>query len=257
LKNRSSQESGNKESNPDKEHIVLRWILRICAKILRLSGYAVIEDRWSSRYLGRYRFRISTLIDVGVLDGTPVLYDSFVDSDLLLVDPIPDLKERCESVVSQRSGRVVHAKSAAGRKEALEEFWVDGSLSGLKERRDGFGAKKTSLAVQIRTLDSIVLDSELPGPYGLKIDTEGSEIDVIDGAGKTLEQTEFILLEVSLRRRFRDGYLFSDIVCLLASKGFEVADVMINRWHNRYVDVLFVKSDSGTLEPHAVPVKSL
>ena len=73
-------------------------------KILRLNGYAVIEDRWTSRYLDRYHFRISTLIDVGVLDGTPVLYDAFSEENLLLVDPILDLKERCERFIGQRSG---------------------------------------------------------------------------------------------------------------------------------------------------------
>ena len=82
----------------------LIWFLKICAKILRLNGYAVIEDRWTSRYLDRYHFRISTLIDVGVLDGTPVLYDAFSEANLLLVDPIPDLKERCERFIGQRSG---------------------------------------------------------------------------------------------------------------------------------------------------------
>lgn len=51
-----------------------------------------------------------------------------------------------------------------------------------------------SVQLETKTLDS--LSDGIPGPYFVWIDVEGSEIDVLDGAEKTLKQAAWVNIEV-------------------------------------------------------------
>jgi hypothetical protein len=54
----------------------------------------VLPNKFSAEYLRRfYRFKINTLIDVGVLHGTPELYRAFPGAKLVLVDPLPSVEQ--------------------------------------------------------------------------------------------------------------------------------------------------------------------
>jgi hypothetical protein len=50
--------------------------------------------------------------------------------------------------------------------------------------------------IQIKTLDSITASENNLGKMGIKIDTEGYELNIIKGASETLKSTEFVLAEV-------------------------------------------------------------
>jgi FkbM family methyltransferase len=49
---------------------------------------------------------------------------------------------------------------------------------------------------QARTLDSMVSEHSLPTPHFIKIDTQGSEIDILKGATETIKNVNYIQLEV-------------------------------------------------------------
>ncbi len=76
--------------------------------------------------------------------------------------------------------------------------------------------------VPVKTLDEIA--SSYKGPFGLKIDTEGLEIEVVRGASEMLKNCAFVLAEVSTRRRYQGGYKFSDFVSVMAEHGFKLHD---------------------------------
>jgi hypothetical protein len=46
----------------------------------------------------------------------------------------------------------------------------------------------------------------------LKIDAEGSQLEVIRGATETLSQTSFIIAEVSVSPRFPGSYRFAEFL---------------------------------------------
>ena len=58
------------------------------------------------------------------------------------------------------------------------------------------GEPKDRRQIRIKTLDSVTKYEKNLGKLGIKIDTEGYELDVILGATETLKSAEFVLAEV-------------------------------------------------------------
>ena len=97
--------------------------------------------------------------------------------------------------------------------------------------------------VALRKLDHISV--AYPGRVGLKIDTEGSEVEVLEGATETLERCDFAILELSVSPRFDGVGVPSAAIALLAKAGLEMRDVVSigagagRKARPRYLDVLF------------------
>ena len=49
----------------------------------------------------------------------------------------------------------------------------------------------------MHTLDGLLKDRALGAPILLKLDVQGAELDVLAGASRVLEATEFVVMEVS------------------------------------------------------------
>ena len=78
----------------------------------------------------------------------------------------------------------------------------------------------------ITTLDRLLEERKWDPPFALKIDTEGFEDRVIGGATRLLDQTQFVIAEVSVTRRFEGSYSFADFIALMDSRGFQLIDVL-------------------------------
>jgi FkbM family methyltransferase len=204
------------------------------------------NDKMNSVYFRKYRFSPATIIDVGVLDGTPFLYESFPDAKFILVDP---LEESRDAVVKRWSGRIdfeFHI-SGVGEKKGELELTIPAGRRAMStfsgDRNDGSSAASEIRRVPMRKLDDLVKGFE--GPFGLKIDTEGHELSVLKGAVKTLAKCEFVITVTSIKRRFPDGYRFSEVVAFMAKHGFEVHSFLSGFTRSpRFSDVLWVKWDS-------------
>ena len=100
-------------------------------------------------------------------------------------------------------------------------------------------------------LDTLYSTRAWLDPILLKVDVQGYELKVLDGAPHLLEQTELVLLETSLFS-FSPGMPdFYDVLSYMKQKGFVVYDLY--NGHNRpldgaraQIDVAFVK-ENGTL----------
>ena len=110
--------------------------------------------------------------------------------------------------------------------------------------------------VEVKTLDQIV--SDLPSKDQirrvlLKIDVDGPECDVIEGAARILSDYDcVVILECVLHDRVKAR--FTDIVFTMREHGYEVSDILeaIYRPHDDYlwqVDCLFIRAD-GPLREH-------
>lgn len=102
----------------------------------------------------------------------------------------------------------------------------DLALSSLKTRQRA-DAPIEEKDVEVTTLDRIM--EENPGmetPVLVKIDAEGSELDVLKGAEKLLVITDLVIVEVSISKRFENSCGFEDVVYFMKERGFRVFDFL-------------------------------
>jgi FkbM family methyltransferase len=81
-------------------------------------------------------------------------------------------------------------------------------------------------------LDTVMEKERISAPDLLKIDTQGSEFDILRGADRTLGKTSLIEVEVEFYPMYEGQPLFADVDPLLRSAGFEL--LYLNRiFHQR------------------------
>lgn len=112
-----------------------------------------------------------------------------------------------------------------------------------KERWDIVGA----VNVNVRDLDSFMLDADF-----IKLDTQGSELEVLVGAANTLNETLGLEIEVSFIEIYKGQPLFGDVCRYLADAGFELFDFITEYRYGRqelnrkgqlsFADALFLKT---------------
>jgi len=164
------------------------------------------------------------------------------------VEPVSEFFEEIGQFLARRRG--VHIPAAAGSSEGELELRVelDGSEGSSQYSRnplDNTGHTARPRRVRVTTIDRIIADHTFPAPFGLKIDTEGAELEVIRGAAATLERTLFVIAEVGvLHDRFEGSYSFAQFITAMDQAGFEVCDLLaIGRCrsssHVSFVDLVF------------------
>lgn len=60
--------------------------------------------------------------------------------------------------------------------------------------------QQSSIRLPCKTLDKIIEENELPVPNFIKIDTQGSELDILKGAQSIIDQVDFIYTECPIIR---------------------------------------------------------
>jgi len=107
---------------------------------------------------------------------------------------------------------------------------------------ESFDVAVSTLAIQLAELTA-------PAPRLLKLDVQGFESRVLDGAGETLKEFRWILLETATRPMYEGEVLFEPLCAFLAERGFRfVAPFHIHFSQTGAVgqfDALFENRESG------------
>jgi FkbM family methyltransferase len=114
-----------------------------------------------------------------------------------------------------RLKNVMVLQTALGKEKGVARFWCarDDDRSHI--------VRKGGIAVPITTLDE-VMQAEPGRPIDLlKIDVEGFEMAVLEGASQTLRRTRWLYLEINARNYAQFGYTVENVMRLLDSYGFE------------------------------------
>lgn len=205
------------------------------------------ETGWRAENIRKPGLTPATVIDVGVARGTPNLYDAFPDAHLVLVEPLREFEEDLERICRRRGGEYVLA--AVGAEPGRAEIHVNPAMlyesSLLVDERRPFDERDAleRREVAVTTLDDLRAERGWKGPFGLKLDAEGYEHRVIEGAVELLPETQFVIAEVSVTRPFAGGISFAGFISLMDRHGFAVYDLLDGTKRGNYgvdfVDVLF------------------
>jgi FkbM family methyltransferase len=177
--------------------------------------------------LHRLGMRPVTVIDVGVAEGTPELYAAFPDAGYLLVDPLEAWAPVGRALADSLGGvyeQVGAAASAGTRRIRVPET---GSHATFYEK-DNSANNRDWVEQEITTarLDDLVQKHSLEGPYLLKVDVEGAELEVLRGADEVVGNALAITVEVTLFDVFAGGASFAEVIAFMAERGFVLYDVV-------------------------------
>lgn len=166
------------------------------------------------------------MVDIGSAEGAFFLIRGEVglypDARHFFVDAMEENVPLYDRVA--RSFPAAHAIAAAANLYGETEIRVDPGaynthIHGLQPDQESY----TRRSVPVRTLDRLCRErEELAGPYLIKIDVQGGELDVLRGAEQVLSSTSIIVLEAQICL-FRDT--LPDIVQLLRLRGFALYDI--------------------------------
>jgi FkbM family methyltransferase len=136
-----------------------------------------------------------------------------------------------------------------GDKPCTKDFYID--RNSLVGGGSSFYLEDTSAFADpiVETKKIVTLDSLELGSFDLvKIDTQGSELDILRGGMKTIGNSRVVMMELSFLPYNKAGCLFDDVVIEMRKLGFRTIDTFGpsfggHWWHGRKVqaDVIFVK----------------
>lgn len=173
------------------------------------------------RHLARLGVHPGTVIDVGVADGTFELYETFPTARHLLVEPQLEFEPALRAIVARYDAEYVLAVADAEEGTVVIDAPEDLHGSSVVGPVDPARGRQ----VPAVTLDRIVAERALPPPFLVKVDVQGAELRVLEGAQLVLAQSEAVVLETSLMRFHTLDPELHEIVAYMRDRSFAVYDV--------------------------------
>lgn len=167
---------------------------------------------------------INTIIDVGGSDGRwsletmkhfPNAYYYIIEANAIHEKKLYQLK---------KSHRNADYRIAAGGCDVGKIYFDNRASFGGRASNTKSGANM--IEVPCTSIDHEVMDKKLKGPYGIKLDTHGFEVPIIEGALETLKRTEFLVIETyNFKLTAKECLRFPEMCLYLEKKGFRVVDI--------------------------------
>lgn len=183
------------------------------------------------------------IIDVGAASGkwTEKSLQYWPEAHYELVEPLEEQIPQLESLAVQYP-RLRYHTGVAGAEPGRVPFSVSTDL-------DGSGVYGNQ-ADNLRMLPQITIDSITQAentPCLIKLDTHGYEIPILEGAARTLENTEALIIEVYGFYVSPTALLFHKLSAWLEERGFrlfDIADVMRREKDNAFwqADAVYLKA---------------
>jgi FkbM family methyltransferase len=205
--------------------------------------------------LSRLGFKPQTVIDVGVAYQTSELYEAFKDANLLLIEPLAEFEPFLRKICSEYRGQYILAAAGETPGSAVLNVRADKLASSLLDEAEGCAIDSAPRIVPVVTIDEACLERNLQGPFLIKVDVQGAELQVLSGAKRTLQETQAIILEVSLFGFWIGGSQFCDVISSMKQQGFVAYDFcgFLYRPFDgalSHVDVVFARENGPFRQSH-------
>ena len=214
---------------------LLMPFLKVLRKRIQKRGFDIV--RYNVRSLGKWRrmqlllyYDIDLVFDVGANRGQYGRQLRNIGYEGRIVSFEPLMSAYNELVREAKNDRLWDTVNIAlGNKDGKNEINVSSnsvSSSILDMRRALVQTSPDSVYVGkektiVRKIDSIIDEYYCPGArLFLKIDTQGYEKSVIEGAKKSLDKVMGMQLEMSLIQLYEGELLFPEMVKLVSNEGF-------------------------------------
>lgn len=167
----------------------------------------------------------TSLINIGAGRGNDIGFfrTYWPDLQALLIDMDDRFVSEWEEL--SKSFPIKHVVCGAGRDDMQGAFEKSDTTGGALSVRSG---GENSRAIPIRKVDTLIKQFDMPGPYFLKFDTHGVELEVLQGCTETLKHTSLIMMEVyNFKLSFvqKRNLTFDEMSLHMKTLGFRCIDI--------------------------------
>ena len=204
------------------------------------------EISFLQQIVNRNKIKANEVIDVGVRAGTPSLYRAFPKADFLLVDP----QKGGDALLQEKPLKYEFLNVGLGSSFGTAVLNEQGGKSSVLDRTSVTAGKiEEKYEFEVVTLDSVINEKMHTSSIGIKIDTEGYELEVIKGLNDNVDRISFIIAEASVRKRFLDSYSFDEFIMAMKDRGF-LFYTIVSRPNQKpfHHDVLFLPASHHMLQ---------
>lgn len=191
-------------------------------------------------------------VDIGANVGrwTHGFLDLYPQARVVMVEAQPELMPTLRQF-SDAHPSIIAVNAVLSDAEGEHDFYVchgDRHSSGSSLLPELTGAPLERRSVTTTTVDTLLESLSLTATVDImKLDTQGSELDILRGASRTLETVKCLQLEISLIHYNKGGPLLAEVVAFLRERGFFVRDLFDLKYapdthHLTHVDCIFSRS---------------
>jgi FkbM family methyltransferase len=232
-------------------------IKNIVQSVLSFFGVRLVSGSWGPR--GHYPavativsrgFAPSLIVDVGAAKGkwTAEFLQLFPKASFIMIDPLLENQSTLLELCKSRP-RITTWFGLAGAVDGKAELFICGDQSSVFPGSEFSG---DSINAPMARLDSLVKLDQTDGTIFLKIDAQGAELIVLEGARGVLSHCDAILLELTVTPLYPNAPLAAEVIAWLSDAGFVMFDICSYAQRPRdgllsQFDALFVRRDSGLI----------
>ncbi len=183
---------------------------------------------------------IETVLDVGVLTCTWPLIQEFRDKLHVLMEPIEEFAPRIRKTYDEHRVRydlVIAAMSDKDGEVTMQTKSVREGSAITHARIVNDDHKRTNLrTVKSMTLATLIEERSYKGPFLLKLDVDGAELEILKGAKSILGQCSVICVEVGIKNIVQRA----DYIMRAGFQPFDIVDLCYYDRRLVQADMIFV-----------------
>jgi FkbM family methyltransferase len=229
-------------------------------KITKLAIMMEYPLAWKARKAGCYfelysqiyrlyarGIKPATILDIGANRGMFSRCSNFIfpETKIIAFEPLHDcfmeltkLKKtitnfECYNIAisDQRKDSVIHRSNYDYSSSLLE-------MGEIHKNAFPYSAEESLEKINVDTLDDVFLGKHLKTPILIKIDVQGNEGYVLEGAKNLLKQTDYIICEISFVPLYKGQMLFDDLYYKFLDLGFHFSGQLGELKHPKTKEVL-------------------
>ncbi|MBL8340920.1 MAG: FkbM family methyltransferase [Rubrivivax sp.] len=213
----------------------IKHSLKLAARHLGLdvSRYNAVESAEARLFALLRTHRIDTVIDVGANDGGygSLLRSGGYEGTILSFEPLQEAHSRLSARAAADERWCIHERCALGAAAGEVEIHVAGnsassSILPMHETHEKAAPESKYVGVEkvrVLRLDDVRHEALERGErFLLKIDTQGYEMPVLEGAERLLPRIGGIQLELSVTPLYEGQVLYPEMIAWVRARGFEL-----------------------------------